>query len=432
MASSSSPKERKKEKKSDSVGSLGLSQTITVRKALFLALVFMLPLMTGLTIALNRIPQFADAVASFFVTDPVKPLNIDRGYSADDTSQVNVFDDEAVNGYIIKARLDPAIDANFTVRIWSADSAICTATNPCQLSTNDMIIYGNGTDSATQGTGDIIDFDVRINASMAISVGVNDIDIIYTKERAATMQAFNTAMCNAMPIFYPAASPPAGSEIDLIDIRDGKTYKIRKLPSNALGTTGWCWMVDNLNLLPTQANPMILDSSNSDIGIADGSGTGTFTLVAADVFDPNTATYCNNLSTTTYPHKCGMQYNWIIVTTGGTIASGSAPDSICPKNWRLPVQGEYTTLSTALVWGNSGANVNSLTGFRGLYAGTSGITQQGNYGAYWSATTFGANYAYNLNYSATDVRPDNGAQTGTPPFFTAIKTGTKTLRCLAR
>jgi uncharacterized protein (TIGR02145 family) len=387
--------------------------------------VFLVPVATGLTIGLTRLPEFISAVASFFVTDPVKQVNVDRGYSVDSTSQVNVYDDEAINGYVLKARLSPAVDAEFTVRIWSANSAICTVANPCQLTANDMVIYGNGTNSATidntgsGGTlGDVIDFDVRINASMALPVGINDVDIIYTKERAYTMQAFNTAMCNAMPIFYPAGSPPAGSEVDLVDIRDGKVYKIRKLPSNTIGTTGWCWMVDNLALQPTQANPMILDSTNSDLT------AGTYTLTGANVTDPNSGSYCNALSTTTFPHKCGMQYAWTVAVVGNNPASGTVPDSICPKNWRLPANGEYTTLQTALAWGSSGANVNSLAGFRGLYAGSNGTTSQGTAGYYWSATAYTAASAYGLNYSASNVNPSYSNNN--------TKTNTVSLRCLAR
>ena len=379
--------------------------------------------MTGLTIALNRIPEFADAVASFFVTDPVKSLNIDRGYSADSTSQVNVFDDEAINGYVIKARLDPAVDTNFAVRIWSASSVICTATNPCQLSTNDMVIYGNGTNSATLGSGDIINFSVRINASMAANIGINDVDIIYTKERAYTMQAFSTAACNAMPVYYPAASPPAGSEIDLVDIRDGKTYKIRKLPTNTIGTTGQCWMVDNLALQPMPSNPMTLNSANSDLA-------GTWTFTAASVIDPNTAagqTYCADLDTAIYPNKCGMQYTWAAISAGSSYSTpGSSAGSICPRSWRWSTASDYTTLSTALSWGSSGANVNSLTGFRGLYAGRDGATDQGIAGWFWttsSTSTSGVGAASAMTHSASSVTPNTGGTS---------KTGAFSLRCIAK
>jgi len=230
------------------------------------------------------------------------------------------------------------------------------------------------------------------------------------------MQAFNTAACNAMPIYYPAASPPAGSEIDLTDIRDGKTYKVRKLPSNTTGTTGWCWMVDNLNLQPTAANPMILDSTNSDMT------SGTYTLTTTSVTDPNVGTYCNNLNTVTFPHKCGMQYSWTAAVVGNNPSSGTVADSICPKNWRLPANNEYTTLQTALGWGGTGANVNNSP-WRGLYVGYNGTVNQGANGFYWSATAYSAANAYFLYYHASGVSPSQNDR---------AKTTAMSLRCIAR
>lgn len=396
-----------------------LKDKVKKKQTMFLIAAFMIPVVTGLAIGLSRLPEIVSAIASFFVTDPVKSLNVDRGYSADSTSQLNVQDDEAINGYIIKARLGSGVDANFTVRIWSDDSSICTTSSPCLLTGEDVVIYGNGTNSATVGSGDVIDFSVRVNSAMTTDAGAYDVDIIYTKERAYTMQAFNAATCAAMPVYYPLDSPPAGSEVDLVDIRDGKTYKVRKLPIDTIGTAGWCWMVDNLALQPNASNPMILDSTNSDIA------SGTYTLTAANVLDPNTLVpngYCGNLNVNTYPNKCGAQYTWTTATTGSTIASGNAPSSICPKNWKLLVDGDYTVLQTALGWGDSGANINSLNGWRGLYAGISGSSNQGTVGYYWSGTARSASSAAVLVYSAADVFPSS----------TGDKSSAFSVRCLVR
>jgi len=260
------------------------------------------------------------------------------------------------------------------------------------------------------------------------------VDIIYTKERAATMQAFNTAACNAMPIYYNASdsvpynpvNPPAGSEVDLLDIRDGKVYKIRKLPTNLIGTTGQCWMVDNLNLQPTAANPMVLDPTNSDMT------SGTYTLAAASVTNPNTLagqTYCAGLDVNIYPHRCGMQYAWTtaVVGTGSTTAGFVAPSSVCPKNWRLPTgqatTGEFALLSAALRWGTTnGANVIGSS-FRGLYAGRPLTTEQGGTGRHWSATVLNSTYVYSLRYDTSSVAAADTTMSPNVPL---------SLRCLAR
>ena len=238
--------------------------------------------------------------------------------------------------------------------------------------------YGAGTSNAvtrvTIGDTPCMSFNVTSNTSLTCilpsltdgtypiavitNVGISNKDVAIVI--VLPMQFFDTAACDAMPIYYPASSPPAGSEIDLVDIRDGKIYKIRKLPADATGTTGWCWMVDNLSLQPSGAS-MTLDSTDSDMV------SGTYTLTATNVYNPNTIAYCANLSTATYLHRCGMLYNWTTATTGSNITSGSAPNSICPKNWRLPVQGNHTTLSTALGWTDAASVVSSP--WRGLYAG---------------------------------------------------------------
>ena len=217
------------------------------------------------------------------------------------------------------------------------------------------------------------------------------------------MQFFSTQACTAMPIY-----PAAGAELDLIDNRDSKTYKIRKLADDN------CWMVDNLALQPSGSS-MVLDSTSSDLA------SGTYTLNTANVADPNSAAYCLSLSTATFPNRCGMQYDWTTAVVGNNPSSGTVADSVCPKNWRLPANNEYTTLQTALGWGDSGTNINN-SAWRGLYAGWNGATDQGVYGYYWTATATSASLANYLYYTASMVNPIGGG----------LKTYQLSLRCLAR
>ena len=417
--------DRERRLRREAEDSLRIARRSMKKRALFLTLLFGLPLITGLNLILTNFQEVTSALASFFVTDPIKGVNIDRGNFVIESSQVNVYDEEADNGYLVKARLDPLVDANFSVAIWSASSGLCTQASPCYLSTADTVVHANVTDSATEdntstgGTkGDVIDFDVRIFAGMGLGTGVHDVDIIYTKERRVkTMQSFETAMCTEMPLY-----PLVGGEVDLIDARDGKQYKIRKLADNN------CWMVDNLALRPTGAS-MVLDSATSDIA------SGTFTLAVASVIDPHVASpsYCTDRLSgsvvdnkgVAYAHGCGMQYNWTTATIGSTLSSGTAPDSICPKNWRLPANtsGDFATLQTALNWSTSGANVNNST-WRGLYVGGyGGTSEQGTSGYYLSATAASAGNPYYLNYASTIVRPSWSNNPKTQPY---------SVRCLAR
>jgi len=375
--------------------------------------------MAGLTLALNSFSEITSALAAFFVTDPMKGVNIDRGFSVDETSQVNIYDEEADYGYNIKARLDSGIDVNYTVRIWSASSTLCTQASPCYLGTADQVVYVNTSDSAmkdntsTGGTkGDVVDFAVWIHAGMGLVPGTHDIDIIFTKERRdGTMQTFDAVTCSSMPV-YRTVSPPAGSEVKLVDVRDGKQYLIRKLADNN------CWMVDNLALQP-MVGSMMLDSDNSDMA------SGNYELMAGDVYPPtNAATYCAGLDTNIYPHQCGMYYSWTTVTTDSTLATGVAPDSICPKSWRLPVTGEYVALQTALGWGNNGNNVINSP-WRGLLGRGVGVTDSGANGHYWTATALSATNSYSLGFYVSTTNP-------VYPSGNRPKTNALSVRCLAR
>jgi uncharacterized protein (TIGR02145 family) len=345
----------------------------------------------------------ADVVASFFVTDPIQTANVSQGTGIDATSEVNVADPDATNGYFIKAKLRSNLTANFNILIWADSHSSCTATNKCQLTTTDRLIYVNYTDSATIGSGDVITFNVSINSTAGATIAQHDIYIDYTKERVPkTMQTFSTATCSYLEVY-----PGLGSELDLKDIRDDKVYKIRKLADNH------CWMVDNLAL----QGLVTLNSATSDLV------SGTYALPSVQI---PSGSYCTSLSTTTYPHQCGYHYILQQATAGSTIANGDAPNSICPKNWRLPVYGEYGALSTALSWGTSGTNINN-SAWRGLYAGHSTSTNVGVRGYFWTSRR-GASTFYFMRYGSDIVSEPDGYSTNAD----AGTLSALSIRCLAR
>jgi uncharacterized protein (TIGR02145 family) len=326
-------------------------------------------------VATGQLSNIARAVANFFVAESPKTVNLDPSTTANQTSQLTVKDDLAINGYTVQARLATDVSADFTVRISSAASALCPTADPCELTTADQYIHFNTTDSATSSNGDILNFAVDIYSNGSFSS--QDVDIVYTKERSGFMQNFNTTACASMAI-YPATN----SERMLLDIRNDKFYNIRKL------VDGKCWMVDNLALSGTATTPLVLNSDTSDLA------TGATYSLGAMPAASSAQTYCNNLNPAVYPHKCGNYYNWANSTAGSTISDGNAPNSVCPKNWRLPTSGEISTLNTGLGWGNAGANVIN-SAFRGLYAGyyseSNSFTAVGTDGDVRTATAVGGN-----------------------------------------
>jgi uncharacterized protein (TIGR02145 family) len=349
----------------------------------------------AVALATGGIKVLADVIASFAVAEPDKTVNVNRGEIVDSTSTVTVADPDAAVGYIVKAKLSADIATNFTVQIWSDDSTFCSEASKCTLTTADKLVYRNTTDSATIEPGDAITFNVRISASVSTAMTQHDIYIDYSKENMPTMQTFECSSLN------PYVTD--GSELDLMDKRDKKFYRVRKL------TDGKCWMVDNLALAGSQT----LDDISSDIN------SGTYDLGA--VGDPNTVAYCDLLDVAIYQQKCGYHYSWSQATIDSTLASGSAQDSICPKNWRLPINGEYATLQSNLGWGNAGINVIG-SAWRGLYAGMDTSTNVNVTGYYWTSTAYSASDAYRLHFNASSVRPS----------YNIGKTVQFSVRCLAK
>lgn len=129
-------------------------------------------------------------------------------------------------------------------------------------------------------------------------------------------------------------------------------------------------------------------------------------------------------------------YNWYTATAGArsennatdgyllSQASGEAADSVCPKGWRLPTNGDSTTNKSygKLVYtytgatGNSGAQAGTDNGttnariigillekplsfiYSDFYNYSSGALHSRPLGHYWSSTVSEAAKARNLNY----------------------------------
>ena len=234
-----------------------------------------------------------------------------------------------------------------------------------------------------------------------------------------------------------------GTTTDLIDIRDGQTYKVAKLAD------GQIWMTSNLNL----AGGTTLYSDDSDVAPANtrASGTPYYTLPDGNgysgKFSDNTVAYVYNTGnettsqadcTSTQP--CNSYYSWLAATAGGKDASGTAvtgngPDaaySICPKGWRLPKSGNDSDTSATSTTGYKkgdfyklatayGANLESsnlqnsavfynnagpgtLPNFllAGLYY-SSTFAYGGSYGSYWSSSSYSSTSAYRLTFSSSLV-----------------------------
>lgn len=174
-----------------------------------------------------------------------------------------------------------------------------------------------------------------------------------------TMQAMTTSVCDAAEV---------GDEAQLRDTRDGKMYWVSKLAD------GKCWMTQNLDL--DLSTSKYLSPSDSDVSSNWTPGYNTATIADSSTFSTdststrswslgnyriikptgssncgsskndasqcpdqftayNTPTVAN--SDTNAHYILGNHYAWNAATagTGGSVTSGQATGSICPKGWKL-------------------------------------------------------------------------------------------------
>ncbi len=253
-----------------------------------------------------------------------------------------------------------------------------------------------------------------------------------------TMQEMSASIC---------AGVAANTSDQLRDTRDGKYYWVTKLAD------GKCWMTQNLDLDLSTSKPLTPNDSDVSVNWTPSFNTATqaasgtvnsgiqtetrsWSLGNYRITKPTESSSCgypkNDLSqcatqftaynTPTTQNKdenahyiVGNHYQWNAATagTGGSIISGQAISSICPKGWKLPesnvtTAGSFGGLTNAY---SIGSNVIKLTSSP-LYFVRGGYVHQltsylfygaGSNGNYWSSTpSSDASRAYYLDFSGTN------------------------------
>ena len=240
----------------------------------------------------------------------------------------------------------------------------------------------------------------------------------------------------------------------LEDTRDGKYYWVNKLAD------GKCWMTQNLDL--DLSTSVALTPEDSDVSARWTPGYTTATQAAAStiststtsqyswslgdyrITNPTTSSDCgypkndasqciSQFTVYTTPttangdanahYILGNHYAWNAATagTGGSITSGQATGSICPKGWKLPESNVATAGSFGglINTGSIGADVVKLTSAP-YYFVRGGYVQQntanlfsyaGTTGVYWPSTPSSTgSYAYHLVFSSTgNINPSGSS-----------------------
>ena len=144
------------------------------------------------------------------------------------------------------------------------------------------------------------------------------------------MQDVTTEICNNTE----TATETTGT-YTLTDKRDNKTYTVAKLKD------GKCWMTQNLALELSTSRALTnqdTDLNNVTSWTPERNTIASNALSSSTWANSNTDPYSYKSSTASY----GVYYNWTAAIASNdssslTTAYSNAPDSICPKGWRLPV-----------------------------------------------------------------------------------------------
>lgn len=130
-----------------------------------------------------------------------------------------------------------------------------------------------------------------------------------------------------------------GEAKQLIDIRDGKSYKVAKLKD------GNCWMVENLKITFGEGEGMVNKLTANDSDLTTGK---EWTPEVTEVTTHAAITSNNvlngiaswNIIDLADGAQWYYQFNAATAGTGQDVmAEQAATDSICPKGWKLPLSG---------------------------------------------------------------------------------------------
>ena len=135
----------------------------------------------------------------------------------------------------------------------------------------------------------------------------------------------------------------------------------------------------------------------------------------------------------------GNYYNWpAAAATNDASAASERPtwgNSICPKNWDLPANGEYGTLMQEQnVWSGGSSNTYVDDGFNKLRTAplyfqrfglvdVDSLTLLGSYGYYWSSSIRDNNTSYRLNFNDSNIWPN---------VYSSYRNRGASVRCIAQ
>jgi len=297
--------------------------------------------------------------------------------------------------------------------VLSASQIACRLPDQAAGSVNNIVIMNGGTDVANASTNNHMRI-TYFDPNRTETVGAGTTPRVYFNHED-TSRNFTSDDCANMTL---------GQIVNLTDIRNNQTYRVKKMTENVNG--GRCWMIDNLKF-------------PHEIFVA----SGAMSISSANYANPMGQSFCiGNTNMPATLTRCGYLYNWFAATYGTGNVSASMQftnvnGSICPNDatagttslgaWQLPrgVQNTGTAGNGHFAWLSSlmnnqaaiaSATTNNTTfaanwlwngQWQGVFSGVylSGFYSVGSYGYYWSSTATSATSAYLLAFHSSGVVP---------------------------
>ena len=206
----------------------------------------------------------------------------------------------------------------------------------------------------------------------------------------------------------------------LLDVRDQKLYYVSKL------LDGNCWMTQNLDFELSKNGTTLSPETSAVVAEKtiqlDEWGSGANGITYADGGDKSpTINSSLGLNATNYVmssyiwhYHIGSYYSYAAATAGSGIdlISQNAPESVCPKGWRLPTGNNFTANKSfgklmdtyGYTNGANGGNGSNLR-YSPLYFQIGGYATSdtntvyyGGTGFYWSASSYSAPHAFYMSF----------------------------------
>ncbi len=170
-----------------------------------------------------------------------------------------------------------------------------------------------------------------------------------------------------------------GTEVELVDERDGQTYPITKFAKD-----NNCWITRNLDYALDPNTP--LTSKLSDVSATWTPPATVLTGSPSNFNNSSNDLVASYRSTDNVAY--GTYYSWGAATAGtgnASFVSGSTDASVCPRGWTLPTHAQYSAIFT----GMSSGNELIATPYNFKYGGrisNGSLDYLGGGGYYWSST----------------------------------------------